>query len=355
MELLVYEGKAALVLAAFWLCWRLLLQKDTFHRLNRAVLLGTAAAALVLPLCVITIDKTIEVQPMESVPMPAHAAAPAAWWPRVLLALYFAGAAVVLVRLLLSILRIRRLVRDSEQRPQEGGTVLCINDSVHAPFSWMKWIVLSREDLASPAILSHEKAHVALRHSQDLLLIDLVTVIQWFNPVIWLLRQDLRALHEYEADAKVLEEGADAREYQYLLVRKAVAGEHFSVANSFSHSTLKGRITMMCKHPSRRAGVWKTLFILPLVALTLTLSARTRYTYVGKSLDHPRWYPFMLAEFNGVMVAEFDDVAQAFYMRQEEDGTLTPLSETEMMELSRSDKISGIEVRASMIIISIKP
>ena len=354
MELLVYEGKAALVLAAFWLCWRLLLQKDTFHRLNRAVLLGTAAAALVLPLCVITIDKTIEVQPMESVPMPATTV-PDAWWPPVLLALYFAGAAVVLVRLILSMLRIRRLVRGSEQRPQEDDTVLCINDSVHAPFSWMKWIVLSREDLASSAILSHEKAHVALRHSQDLLFIDLVTVIQWFNPAIWLLRQDLRALHEYEADAKVLEEGADAREYQYLLVRKAVAGEHFSVANSFSHSTLKGRITMMCKRPSRRAGVWKTLFILPLVALTLTLSARTNYTYVGKSLDHPRWYPFMVAEFDGVMVAEFDDVAQAFYMRQEEDGTLTPLSETEMTELSRSNKISSIEVRPPMIIISIKP
>ena len=354
MELLVYEGKAALVLAAFWLCWRLLLQKDTFHRLNRAVLLGTAAAALVLPLCVITIDKTIEVQPMESVPMPATTV-PDAWWPPVLLALYFAGAAFVLVRLFLSMLRIRKLVRGSEQRPQADGTVLCINDSVHAPFSWMKWIVLSREDLASPAILSHEKAHVALRHSQDLLFIDLVTVIQWFNPAIWLLRQDLRALHEYEADAKVLEEGADAREYQYLLVRKAVAGEHFSVANSFSHSTLKGRITMMCKHPSRRSGAWKTLFILPLLALTLTLSARTNYTYVGKSLDHPRWYPFMVAEFDGVMVAEFDDVAQAFYMRQEEDGTLTPLSETEMTELSRSNKISSIEVRPPMIIISIKP
>ena len=354
MELLVYEGKAALVLAAFWLCWRLLLQKDTFHRLNRAVLLGTAAAALVLPLCVITVDKTIEVQPMESVPMPATTV-PDAWWPPVLLALYFAGAAVVLFRLILSMLRIRKLVRNSEQRPQADGTVLCINDSVHAPFSWMKWIVLSREDLASPAILSHEKAHVALRHSQDLLFIDLVTVIQWFNPAIWLLRQDLRALHEYEADAQVLEGGADAREYQYLLVRKAVAGERFSVANSFSHSTLKGRITMMCKQPSRRSGAWKTLFILPLVALTLTLSARTCYTYVGKSLDHPRWYPFMVAEFDGVMVAEFDDVAQAFYMRQEEDGTLTPLSETEMTELSRSNKISSIEVRPPMIIISIKP
>ena len=327
MELLVYEGKAALVLAAFWLCWRLLLQKDTFHRLNRAVLLGTAAAALVLPLCVITIDKTIEVQPMESVPMPATTV-PDAWWPPVLLALYFAGAAFVLVRLFLSMLRIRRLVRGSEQRPQDDGTVLCINDSVSAPFSWMKWIVLSREDLASPAILSHEKAHVALRHSQDLLFIDLVTVIQWFNPAIWLLRQDLRALHEYEADAQVLEGGADAREYQYLLVRKAVAGERFSVANSFSHSTLKGRITMMCKRPSRRSGAWKTLFILPLVALTLTLSARTRYTYVGKSLEHPGWYPFM-------PLTSGDSPAYIFLLKV--DGSLYPLSATEMEELSRSN------------------
>ena len=347
MELLVYEGKAALVLAAFWLCWRLLLQKDTFHRLNRAVLLGTAAAALVLPLCVITVDKTIEVQPMESVPMPATTV-PDAWWPPVLLALYFAGAAVVLFRLILSMLRIRKLVRNSEQRPQADGTVLCINDSVHAPFSWMKWIVLSREDLASPAILSHEKAHVALRHSQDLLFIDLVTVIQWFNPAIWLLRQDLRALHEYEADAQVLDGGADAREYQYLLVRKAVAGERFSVANSFSHSTLKGRITMMCKHPSRRAGVWKTLFILPLLALTLTLSARTRYTYVGKKQDSS-YLPFT------AVYVHADAVQAEYYVVKEDSRILYPLSKKDMAELAQSGKLMSVEVHAPMIIISTKP
>ena len=325
MELLVYEGKAALVLAAFWLCWRLLLQKDTFHRLNRAVLLGTAAAALVLPLCVITIDKTIEVQPMESVPMPAPAVAPDAWWPPVLLALYLAGAAFVLVRLLLSMLRIRRLVRGSEQRPQDDGTVLCINDSVHAPFSWMKWIVLSREDLASPVILSHEKAHVALRHSQDLLFIDLVTVIQWFNPAIWLLRQDLRALHEYEADAQVLDGGADAREYQYLLVRKAVAGERFSVA-----------------------GVWKTLFILPLLALTLTLSARTRYTYVGKKQDSS-YLPFT------AVYVHADAVQAEYYVVKEDSRILYPLSKKDMAELAQSGKLMSVEVHAPMIIISTKP
>lgn len=280
--------------------------------------------------------------------MPAPAVAPDAWWPPVLLALYFAGAAFVLVRLLLSMLRIRRLVRGSEQRPQDDGTVLCINDSVHAPFSWMKWIVLSREDLASPVILSHEKAHVALRHSQDLLFIDLVTVIQWFNPAIWLLRQDLRALHEYEADAQVLDGGADAREYQYLLVRKAVAGERFSVANSFSHSTLKGRITMMCKRPSRRAGVWKTLFILPLLALTLTLSARTRYTYVGKKQDSS-YLPFT------AVYVHADAVQAEYYVVKEDSRILYPLSKKDMAELAQSGKLMSVEVHAPMIIISTKP
>ena len=347
MEWLVYEGKAALALAAFWLCWRLLLQRDTFHRLNRAVLLATAVAAQVLPLCVVTIDKTVEVLPME--PVPAEAASAwtgGTWWQWLLVCLYIAGGAATLARILLSMLHIRRLAKASEQRPQADGSVLCINDSVTAPFGWMKWIFLSREDLASPAILTHEKAHVALGHSRDLLLVDLITVIQWFNPAIWLLRQDLRSLHEYEADEKVLESGADAREYQYLLVRKAVEGERFSVANSFSHSTLKGRIAMMCKRPSQRRGLWKYLFVLPLVALALTLSARTRYTYVGKSMDYHSRYPAVSFE-----------VSEAYfkYLLKEDGLMLHPLSDSEMQELARSDKIASVEVHAPMILITVKP
>lgn len=347
MEWLVYEGKAALVLAAIWLCWRLLLQRDTIHRLNRAALLGMAVAAQLLPLCVVTVDRTVEVLPMEPVPTEAVSAGTGgAWWQWLLVGLYIAGGVAMLTRLLLSMRRIRRLVKGSEKRLQADGTVLCINDSVTAPFSWMKWIFLSREDLASPAILTHEKAHVALGHSRDLLLVDLLTVVQWFNPVIWLLRQDLRSLHEYQADEKVLESGADAREYQYLLVRKAVEGERFSVANSFSRSTLKGRIAMMCKRPSRRSAAWKMLFVLPLVALTLALSARTRYTYVGKS----QGYHFLSP------VVSFE-VSEAYfkYLLKEDGLMLHPLSDSEMQELARSDKIASVEVHAPMIFITVKP
>ncbi len=347
---LLYEGKAALLLAAFWLCWRLLLQRETFHRFNRVVLLGMVAAALVLPLCVITIDKTVVVGPMESVPMESTAAAESsgAWWRWLLIGLYAAGALTVLMRLISSILHIRRLVRDSAQLPQEDGTVLCINDSVQAPFSWMKWIVLSREDLDSPAILSHEKAHVALKHSWDLLFIDLVTVFQWFNPAVWLLRQDLRALHEYEADERVLQGGADAREYQYLLVRKAMADAGYSIANSFSHSTLKGRIGMMCRIPSRLIRRVRVLFVVPLVALSLSLTARTSYTYVGKNLDHPYWYP-------AVPVYQPITSSAYIYLLNDDGGPMVPLSDAEMMELSRSNKISYIEVHSPMILINTKP
>ena len=347
MEWLVYEGKAALCLAAFWLCWRLLLQRDTFHRLNRAALLATAVATQLLPLCVVTIDRTVELLPMEPVPMEtAPAGTGGSWWQWLLAGLYIAGGAATLVRLLLSVLHVRKLAKASEQRPQADGSVLCIHDSVTTPFSWMKWIFLSREDLASPAVLTHEKAHVALGHSRDLLIVDLITTLQWFNPAIWLLRQDLRSLHEYEADEKVLEGGADAREYQYLLVRKAVAGERFSIANSFSHSTLKGRIAMMCKHPSRRRSFWKFLFVLPLVALTLTLSARTRYTYVGKSQDY---------HFSSPVVSF--EVSEAYfkYLLKEDGLMLHPLSDSEMQELARSDKIASVEVHAPMILITVKP
>lgn len=347
---LLHEGKAALLLAAFWLCWRLLLQRETFHRFNRVVLLGMVAAALVLPLCVITIDKTVFVGPMESVPMVESAEAAetsGTWWQWPLFGLYTAGTLAVLMRLIRSILHIRRLVRDSAQRPQEDGSVLCINDSVQAPFSWMKWIVLSREDLDSPAVLSHEKAHVALHHSFDLMLVDLVTVFQWFNPAVWLLRQDLRALHEYEADERVLQGGADAREYQYLLVRKAMTDAGYSIANSFSHSTLKGRIGMMCRRPSRRIHLARILFVVPLVALSLTLTARTSYTYVGKSQELPNMY-LSFRPLAPISSLEF------IYLLKE-DGVMVPLSEAEMMELFRSNRIASVQVHAPLILISTNP
>ena len=290
-EFLIYQGKAAIALAVFYMFYRLLLSKDTFHRFNRIVLLGTAALSFILPLCVITIKEvvilpavsastdTIVGEATETVAMVPEVSAPI--WPVILGALFALGALAVLVHVAISIIGIMRIIGSGSRQTLESGETLIITENDTAPFSWMKYIVISREDYESgySQILTHEKAHIALRHSWDILFVDMITALQWFNPAIWMLKADLRALHEFEADDAVLRSGANIKEYQYLLIRKAVSKSGYSVANSFNHSTLKARITMMLNKKSSRMSVWKALYVIPLVGISLAATAETKVDY----------------------------------------------------------------------------
>ncbi len=290
-EFLIYQGKAAIALAVFYMFYRLLLSKETFHRFNRIVLLGTAALSFVLPLCVITLRKVVVLPAMPStadaivgettgtVTMAPEVSQPI--WPIILCCIFASGALFVLTKVIVSIIGIRRIISSGSSQTLESGETLIITETDTAPFSWMKYIVISREDYESgySQILTHEKAHIALRHSWDILFVDIITALQWFNPAIWMLKADLRALHEFEADDAVLRSGADIKEYQYLLIRKAVSKSGYSVANSFNHSTLKARITMMLNKKSSRMSAWKALYVIPLVGISLAATAETRVDY----------------------------------------------------------------------------
>ncbi len=264
---LLYNGKVAVALLVFYLFYRFLLKKETFHRFNRVVLVGTTVLSFLLPLCIITIHRPLETSPLvPSVPVlvsdvPEVASAPvveasAPWWPVALTVLFWTGVACVLVRVMVSALSIARIIRRGEIVGEEDGCKIVVTERDIDPFSWMKYIVLSRKDWELPheSILSHEKAHIAYRHSLEVLLVDILSALQWFNPAIWMLRADLKELHEFEADDAVLRSGANIKEYQYLLIRKAVSKSGYSVANSFNHSILKNRITMMSKSKSGLAG-----------------------------------------------------------------------------------------------------
>ncbi|MEG1406004.1 MAG: M56 family metallopeptidase, partial [Alistipes sp.] len=160
-----------------------------------------------------------------------------------------------------------------------GNITLSRQSTPLTPFSWMRWIVMSDVDYAEngTTILAHERAHIACGHSIDLLVTDLLSCLQWFNPAMWLLRRELRAIHEYEADAAVLAAGADARAYQLLLIKKAVGGRWYSVANSLNHSNLKNRITMMLRKKSSRWAGAKAFLALPLLCIALGAFAQTTY------------------------------------------------------------------------------
>ena len=297
LDLLLYESKVALLLALFYICYRVLLCRETLHRLNRVVLTGSVLVSFLLPFCVLTFHRTVELAAGAAMPEPLPAlsdlpkeaaslaepvqtaAASASWWPVALVLLYAAGIIAFLVKVAVELTQVHRIIRSGEKHPQEDGTVLVIVDRDIAPFSWMKWIVLSRQDCGNNHILQHERAHIRLRHTHDLLVINLLSAMQWFNPVMRMLKDDLRAVYEYEADDAVLREGANIKEYQYSLIRKAVSASGYSITNSFNHSILKNRITMMSKPKSVTWRGLRALYVLPLIAAVLACNAQTVTDY----------------------------------------------------------------------------
>lgn len=294
MEFLTYDLKVAVLIAVFYMFYRLLLSRETFHRVNRIVLLATAVASFVLPLCIITLHKTVVVsEDAGSVTLDylgpvvaemTEVAEPTTpLWQTLAVVVFFAGMALVLGHTLLALLKVWRLISRSERHRQSDGTTICVTEGDVSPFSWMNYIVLSRSDyeVQDPSVLAHERGHIRQHHSADVLLVDILTALQWFNPAMWMLRQDLRAIHEYEADAAVLSQGINMRQYQYLLIQKAVATCGYSVANGITHSTLKNRINMMLTHKKTNRASWlKLLALLPIVGVTLALNAETVNDYV---------------------------------------------------------------------------
>lgn len=288
---LAYVARAAIALVVFYMFYRLLLKKESFHQLNRVVLVGMVVVSFLLPLCIITIHKPVEMKaleqamPIEEVTSIVEKSAP--WWPIALTILFWAGSAFVLTREVISIFSVVRIIRRGECVLEDDCNKIIVTDKEITPFSWMWYIVLSKKDweLPSEPILTHEKAHVLYKHSFDLLLVDTLTAFQWFNPAIWMLRGDLQEIHEYEADDAVLRSGANLKEYQYLLVTKAVGKSGYSVANNFNHSMLKNRIAMMSKSKPPLLRGLRVLWLLPVVFLAIGLQVRTKYVPVDNFIN----------------------------------------------------------------------
>ena len=294
----VYILKSGVCLSLFYLFYRLLLSKETFYRFNRIALLGILVFSLLLPLievtkapqneinqAVLTIEQLLvmaenhqETQVTTVVEgddlvdtwrSPVH-------WIEIVLLFYIAGIFFLVCRNVYSLFRLVRLTNTAQRRQIDKHTVLLVHDRNVAPFSWMKFVVISRTDLEENGreILIHECAHIRKHHSWDLLIADICIFFQWFNPGAWLLKQELQNIHEYEADEAVINEGINARDYQLLLIKKAVGTRLYSMANSFNHSKLKKRITMMLKEKSNPWARLKYLYVLPLAAIAVTAFAR---------------------------------------------------------------------------------
>ena len=303
---LIYMLKVAICMLLFFAFNKLVLSKDTYHTFNRIAWLFVAIISLSLPLVewhgFEPISADIELMATPSVAMDmSNVALDRAEDTSInifvivrnIFIVYVLFATLLFIKLSLSYIRLfafiipKREVLATDKKYyellDECMKIVGIKRNIHfvihneamSPFSWMSYIVVSREDLEENGkdILIHELAHSKHLHSYDLLLADILIIFQWFNPAAWLYKESLQQVHEYKADESVLQCGINAKQYQLLLIRKAVGQRLYSMANSFNHSKLKNRITMMLKEKSNKWAFAKCLYALPLAFIAVSAFA----------------------------------------------------------------------------------
>ncbi|MCR8893920.1 M56 family metallopeptidase [Bacteroides sp. ET336] len=307
--LLIYILKSAVCLAVFYLFYKLLMSRETFHRFNRFSLLGLMIICSIIPFAKISMDTPdetvqVEISMDESLMMPvmvdeniateASDISTMEYITTFAAIIYITGILFFAVKEILQFIKVLNITHKGKEedislyvKDNTGNIRLIVTDENISPFSWMNHIVISRTDLEENGreILCHEMAHITNHHSIDLVLADICILLQWFNPASWLIKSELQNVHEFEADETVIRNGIDAKNYQLLLIKKAVGSRLYSIANSFNHSKLKKRITMMMKKKSSPWARAKYLYVLPLAAVAVAAFAHPEISKLSDEIS----------------------------------------------------------------------
>lgn len=277
-----YSIMAGITLIPLYLIVKLLLSDHVRPGFNRAVILASYAIALLIPALVSVNGASM---PQIEVEMPAPAGIVVADADTLdgdssssfreiasltIVTLYFIGLLFCLLRELVSWIRLHRLLKGCRTiRIADGRRLLLHDRSDMSPFSWRNVVVMSRTDYEEDGdiIIMHESRHLDSRHWIDLLFAELVSLFIWYNPAGWLMKNELQTIHEYEADEAVMQSGVNIKEYQLLIIKKAVGGRLPSITNSLEQSNLSKRIKMMLRKDSSRNSGWRAIAVVPAVAI----------------------------------------------------------------------------------------
>lgn len=272
-----YFFKVALVIAAMYITYKIIMSREKYYAINRATILSSVAVSFVIPLVKLpflnkevyveaeTISPEIDFEPVAMAIEPE----PQISFTEIIPYILAVGIALFFLKYIVTTLSIIGKVAFSHKITLREGVKLIISETIKSPVSWLRYIFMNSHDYQenSREVLTHEMAHINHRHSIDLIFMDLACCLQWFNPAIWLFKRELRAVHEYQADHEVIASGFNAKQYQTLLIKKAAGRKWSSVASSLNHSNLKKRITMMSSKNSSRLAVIKVLLPIAVSAL----------------------------------------------------------------------------------------
>lgn len=280
--ILPYIIKSAMALALLYTCIIPLLEKETFHRLNRLLILGCLVLSFAIPLVHFTggtnptVDMVRQAVQLPEVLIDGDAKEQSVWsWADIMTCIYIIGVVAIFTMTVVQTVRLTRQLRQCEHITDNRGNTVVLTDCATSPFCLFHYIVMSRDDYANNRsyILTHEQEHIRLGHSIDLVVLQVATIIQWFNPFVWLIGKNLKAIHEFEVDEAVLNKGIDATQYQKFLVIKAVGNRLQPFANNLNKESLKRRIIMMNQKKSNRWMMLKALFVIPVATLAVSVFA----------------------------------------------------------------------------------
>lgn len=275
--LFAYLLKAALYLISFYLIYSVFLIRDTTHSRNRAFVLLSLFASSLFPLITFTPNIRIlniqffgkllsevlvtpggnTVEKTSSV----HALSQTIFW------LYLVIALISLLKVLFDFANLLFLI---VRHRNKGSRIIRFTGLRTSGFSAMGYIfintLLNPED--EDEIIRHEQNHLKQNHFLDIILIEIVKTLQWFNPAVYMFNRSLRAIHEYQADEKCLKSGVSIVRYQSLLLNQIFKSGTFNLTNSFTNpSLLKKRMLMMTRKRTSPFANSKIILVIPVIAI----------------------------------------------------------------------------------------
>ena len=277
---LAYSLLASTLLIVVWAVYKCVLANTGCFRFNRILLLSCITLAFVFPIFILNsfwvadiMENNIEIafNPVEIAYIANTVSEQITPIWDYIVTLYIIGVIVMILYFLVSLVRLALFILKGEHIKQDDCRIILHRHNSVAPFAWCGYIMMPRRDWYEfgQMIVRHEKAHIECRHWIDLLFMQAAIIITWYCPAIWLLRNELHTLHEYEADSRVLASGVKREEYQMFLIKKTVGARFATLSNCLNHSSLKKRITMMLSSkPTGKARV-RAFVMVPAMALAL--------------------------------------------------------------------------------------
>ncbi|AZQ42851.1 M56 family metallopeptidase [Nonlabens ponticola] len=267
---------SSICLFSLWLTYKLLLENTSWHRFKRFYLLGSVVASAIVPLIVVrTIVIPVQIYQTPVIPEFEYVETTVAEtgfqidWMMVLMAIYIIGTLIMATRLALNLRNLR--VQPTDEITEYKNYQLVLRSLIEVPHSFLNKIYASRKNYHAgripEVVLDHEKAHLDQKHSLDILFIEALIVLMWFNPLVYLLKYSVKLNHEFLADQAVIAAGANTHQYQETLLAFTAGKQQRALANTFNFPIIKKRFTIMKTQTNHTAGLLRSLAIIPVLAL----------------------------------------------------------------------------------------